>query len=414
MSPAPPRLVHVTTTDISLELLLGPQLRAFAAAGYEVIGASATGPFVAALEADGIAHVALRHATRAMAPGSDLAALAELRSLFRRLRPDVVHTHNPKPGLYGRVAASAARVPAVVNTVHGLYALPTDRWVKRSVVYGLERVASMFSNAELVQNPEDLRTLARIGVPDEKLRLLGNGVDLDRFDRRRFPPVAVGRLRRELGAGPSDLVCLLVGRLVADKGYREVFAAAAGLARQFPHLRVVVAGPADDDKADALGDAEIRRAETDAGIRFLGLRHDVDALYAAADIYVLASHREGFPRSAMEAAAMGLPIVATDIRGCRQVVQDGVTGLLVPVRDPVALGGAVGRLVGDVDLRRRMGMAAQSRARRDFDQQRVIDITLDTYRRLLAGERPDRPIGGGPIGGGSEPAPRPHGSRLAG
>ena len=109
-------LIHVTTADISLVLLLGPQLRAFRDAGYEVIGASAPGPFVAELESWGIEHRALDHATRAMAPHRDAAALAELYRLFRGLRPAIVHTHNPKPGVYGRLAARAARVPAIVNT----------------------------------------------------------------------------------------------------------------------------------------------------------------------------------------------------------------------------------------------------------------------------------------------------------
>ncbi|MDQ1515846.1 MAG: hypothetical protein QOE80_1676, partial [Actinomycetota bacterium] len=118
------RLLHVTTTDISLELLLGPQLRAFRDAGYEVHTASAAGPFVAGLTAVGIAHHPLRHTTRAFALGHDAAAPAELYRLFRRLRPDIVHTHNPKPGVYGRMAARAARVPLVVNTQHGLYAQP--------------------------------------------------------------------------------------------------------------------------------------------------------------------------------------------------------------------------------------------------------------------------------------------------
>src|SRR5207237_1447796 len=119
-----PRLVHVTTTDISLALLLGSQLEAFAAAGYEVMGVSAPGPFAPDLEARGIRHIALRHATRAFAPHRDLAALAELRTVLRALRPDILHTHNPKPGIYGRLAARAAGVPVVVNTVHGLYAQP--------------------------------------------------------------------------------------------------------------------------------------------------------------------------------------------------------------------------------------------------------------------------------------------------
>ena len=108
-------------------------------------------------------------------------ALVELWRLFRRLRPDIVHTHNPKPGLYGRVAARAAGVPGVVNTVHGLYASPEDRVSRRAVVYALERAASMCSGAELVQNPEDLQVLSRLGVPSDKLVLLGNGVDLQRF-----------------------------------------------------------------------------------------------------------------------------------------------------------------------------------------------------------------------------------------
>src|SRR4029077_11405471 len=123
------------------------------------------GPFVAGLTADGIVHHPLRHATRALAPGRALAAPAELFALFRRLRPDIVHTHNPKPGVYGRMAARAARVPLVVNTPHGLYAQPTARPARRLPVYALERVAAACSDVELVQNPEDLDTLARLRVP---------------------------------------------------------------------------------------------------------------------------------------------------------------------------------------------------------------------------------------------------------
>ncbi|MGZ4785922.1 MAG: glycosyltransferase, partial [Acidimicrobiales bacterium] len=117
-----PRVVHVTTTDMSLAWLLGPQLRAFADAGYDVVGVSAPGPYVAELEAGGIRHVPLRHATRSMAPHHDVLAFVELRRVLRGLQPDIVHTHNPKPGWYGRVAARSVGVPVVVNTVHGLYA----------------------------------------------------------------------------------------------------------------------------------------------------------------------------------------------------------------------------------------------------------------------------------------------------
>ncbi len=379
----PPVLVHVTTTDISLVHLLGPQLRAFASAGYRVYGVSAPGPYVAQLEEWGIPHVPLQHATRAMDPVRDVRALVELRRLFRRMAPDIVHTHNPKPGLYGRVAARAARVPVVVNTVHGLYALPEDRFRKRAVVYTLERVAAMCSNAELIQNPEDIETLSRLGVPRTKLRFLGNGVDLERFDPARVDARRRAEVRAELGVGADEILCGAVGRLVWEKGYREVFAAAERLQRDAPNVRVVVVGPTDTHKADALGAEDVDRARQ-TGVIFTGERSDVADLYAAMDMYVLASYREGFPRSAMEASAMGVPVIATNVRGCRQVVDDGRNGVLVPVRDASALAEAIIRLASEPDTRARMSEAARAKALVDFDERRVIDTTLDVYARLVS------------------------------
>ncbi|MDP9020453.1 MAG: glycosyltransferase family 4 protein [Actinomycetota bacterium] len=367
---------------MSLALLLGPQLEAFAEAGFEVLGISAPGPFVAQLREAGIAHRALAHATRSNAPAQDVLAMAELRSLFRHLQPDIVHTHNPKPGVYGRLAAKAAGVPSIVNTVHGLYALPEDRWQKRALIYGLERVAAMCSHAELVQNPEDVETLAQLGVPRAKLRLLGNGVDLDRFDRRRVDQRVRDETRRELGVGPDDVLCGAVGRLVWEKGYRELFTAASIVRRRHPHARFVVIGPLDPHKDDGLAQADLERAARDSGMVFLGMRDDMTELYAAMDLYILASHREGFPRSAMEAAAVGLPVIATDIRGCRQVVAEGDTGLLVAPRDATALATAISSLVDDADRRRSMGEAAVAKASREFDQEQVIATTLAVYDEL--------------------------------
>jgi glycosyltransferase involved in cell wall biosynthesis len=372
------RLLHVTTTDMSLELLLGPQLRAFRDAGYDVHTASASGPFVAGLAADGIVHHPLRHATRALAPGHDAAAPAELYRLFRRLRPDIVHTHNPKPGVYGRLAARAAGVPLVVNTQHGLYAQPTDRRARRAAVYSLERLAATCSDVELVQNRDDLATLARLGVPERKLRLLGNGVDLDRF--RPQPPGARKEIRAELGLTDDQVLVGAVGRLVWEKGYAELFVAARRLLARRADVAFVVAGPFDADKGDPLTPADVEAAEA-AGVRFLGLRADPERLYAAFDVYVLASHREGFPRSAMEAAASGLPVIATDIRGCREVVDHERTGLLVPVRDAAGLEAAMDRLASDDAARRRLGDAGAAKARAEFDQARVIARVLDAYAR---------------------------------
>jgi glycosyltransferase involved in cell wall biosynthesis len=378
----PPLLVHVTTTDISLALLLGPQLAAFAAAGYDVVGVSAPGPFVDAIERAGVRHIALRHATRSVSPLDDVRAAAELYRLLRRLRPDIVHTHNPKPGIYGRLGSRAAGVPVVVNTVHGLYATAEDSLARRVAVYGLERLAATCSDAELVQNAEDLATLAALRVPADRLHLLGNGIDLERFAHGPKAEWARRRVRTELGVGDSAVVVGAVGRLVWEKGYGELFAAAEQLRRRCPDVAVVVAGPSEPEKVDGIGPTALAAAQT-SGVRFVGYRDDVEDLYAAYDIYVLASHREGFPRSAMEAAAMGLPIVATDIRGCRQVVEHGVTGLLVPPRDSAALTDAIARLAADPGLRDSMGRLAVAKATLEFDQRRVIALTLAVYEDLI-------------------------------
>ena len=380
--PSRPRLVHLTTTDMSLDWLLGPQLRAFAEAGYEVIGMSAAGAHVANLRAMGIAHVDVPAFTRSSNPLQDVRAFGQLIRLLRQVRPDILHTHNPKPGVLGRIAGWLVRVPLVVNTQHGLYAQPSDRWQRRWPVYAAERIAAAFSDAELVQNPEDVATLVKVlRVPSKRVHLLGNGIDLTRFDPAATPAGTRDRLRRDWGIEEGEVVCATVGRLVREKGIAEILDAAHSLRVAGSSARFVIIGPSEPGKSDAVDESLIERARAD-GVVFTGQRTDMVECYSAMDVFVTASWREGFPRAAMEAAAMGLPTVATDIRGNRQVINDGLTGALVPVRDPAALARAIGALVDDAQLRSSQGRAAVARAATDFDQRRQIDITLAQYQAL--------------------------------
>lgn len=373
------RVAHLTTVDMSLRLLVFPQLEAVIAEGGTCYGISATGPWVPELEAAGVVHLPLDSSTRGMDVAADVRAARELYRHLKQHPVDVLHTHNPKPGIYGRIVGRLAGVPMVVNTVHGMYATEDDRLLKRIIVYVLEAIAARFSDAELAQNIEDVELMNRYRITVEsKMRLLGNGVDLDRFDPARVGTEARERLRAEWGVGEDTIVVGIVGRLVAEKGYPELFAAMEQLDDRYV---LVVAGPDDPSKADALPREMVRRAEAN-GVTMLGMRSDVDELYAAFDLFVLPSHREGFPRAAMEAAAMGLPIVATDIRGCRQVVTDDRNGYLVPVLDPDALAGAIRRLGDDADLRSRLGTGSFERSRSEFDENRVVDIVMDTYRRV--------------------------------
>jgi glycosyltransferase involved in cell wall biosynthesis len=369
----PRKIAHLTTVDLSLRYLLLAQIDACLAAGDDVVGISARGPDVPFLEARGLRFVELEGSTRSMDIGGDLRAARSLWRTLRRERPDVLHTHNPKPGLYGRVLGRLAGVPLVVHTTHGLYAAPDDPLPKRALVYGLEAVASRFSHVELVQSPEDLELMARWRIaPRRKLRLLGNGIDLDRF--RPASAAARADARAGLGLGEDDLVVGLVGRLVAGKGIPELIEAVAALG---PPFRLLLVGPHDPDKADALEPGPLDRARADGAV-LTGHREDVEGLYAAMDVFCLPSHREGFPRAAMEAAASGLPVVASDIRGCRQVVDPGTTGALVPVRDPAALAAAL-RSYADAESRAAAGRAGRAKAEAEFDEAAVVARVLATY-----------------------------------
>ena len=373
------KVAHLTTVDLSLRFLVFPQLDSITRAGGEAVGISAPGPWVEELEAAGVRHVALLSSTRGVNLVSDVRAAWQLWRILREEGFDVLHTHNPKPGLYGRVLGRLAGVPIVVNTVHGLYATPDDPWMKRFVVYALEAIASRFSDAELIQNLEDLELISRLHLsPRANVLLLGNGVDLVRFDPDRFDDLHRARIRRELGVGSDEILIGIVGRLVAEKGYPELFEAFAELDDRF---RLVCIGPHDPDKSDALTPELVASAEVD-GVMFLGMRDDVDELYPALDMFVLPSHREGFPRAAMEAAASGLPLVATDIRGCRQVVDDGVTGLLVPVGESRALAAAFRQLADNPQIRRGMGEAGRARALEHFDEAKVVERVLAAYQRV--------------------------------
>lgn len=401
----PVRVAHVTTVDLTLRFLLLGQLRRLREEGYQVVGISAPGPWTADLQAEGIPHIPWPGATRAWDPRADARAAAELLRILRRGRFDLVHTHNPKPGVLGRVVARAAGVPCVVNTVHGLYATPDDPLPRRAAVLSLEALASRFSDLELFQSEEDLRwALARGVVARGKAVYLGNGTDVRHFDPAAVSAQRLAALRRELGIDEGALVVGTVGRLVAEKGCRELFRAARAVRAAVPGVTFLVVGETDPDKPDAIGRGELAGLGPD--VRVTGWRPDVRDLLALMDVFVLASWREGVPRSAIEAAAMGRAMVLTDIRGCREVARHGREALLVPPRDPGSLARAITDLLRDPDRRRRLGEGARRRALERFDERRVEEVLLGSYEDLL---RRKGLLGGGsgvrrPEGGPAGPA----------
>ncbi|HEV8339856.1 MAG TPA: glycosyltransferase family 4 protein [bacterium] len=375
------RVAHVAAVDLTHRFLLASQLMALRREGFDVSAVSGPGPWAGDLEERGIRHYAVPSLNRSRNPAADLRAVVELVRLFRRERFAIVHTHMPKGGLLGRVAARIAGVPIIVHTVHGLYGIDPGSQLRRWFYLTLERGAARLSDYEFCQSREIFDLLTGIGIfHPERSAHLGNGVDLEHFDPTAVPAEEVARLRASLDIPEGVPVVGMVGRLAWDKGYGEFIAAATEVCRRRPEVAFLAVGPRDD--RDALPDEAIRTGEA-AGVRFLGLRMDMRELYRLMDLFILASYREGFPRSAIEAAAMGTPLILTDIPGCREVVTPGRNGLLIPPRRVEPLTEAILHLLDDAALRRRFGEESRRRAEAEFDERRVFARILDLYATLL-------------------------------
>jgi glycosyltransferase involved in cell wall biosynthesis len=378
------RIAHIAASDATLSQLLLNQLERFREAGFQVAGISARGPHAEALRRAEIEFFEIP-ITRRFGPLSDLKALVAMYKVLRREKFDIIHTHTPKGALLGQYAALLARVPIRVHTIHGLYFPGFMRSRQRWLYVLLERIALAFSHYNFSQNPEDIPVAIeeRI-VKRERLLQVGNGIALNRFDPKRFTASERRRVRAELGFDDHTLVVGMVGRLVAEKGYLDAFAAIGTVKAAIPESRFIFVG-GFEDKPDAISAGDLVDHQIDDVSQLLGHRDDVERFYLAMDVFMLPSHREGFPRSVMEAAAMAKPCVVTDVRGCRQTVDHEITGLLVPTRDPSALAAALIKLLRSPEERARMGAAGRQKALREFDETRIIDTIIDAYRRLLRG-----------------------------
>ena len=346
-----------------------PLMEAMAAAGHEVVGVCADGELVDKIRARGF-RVETVPLARRLSPLHHLRAIGPLRRLFRRERFDLVHVHTPVGAATGRVAAVAARVPRIVYTAHGFYFHEHMAAPKRAVFIGLEWLLGRFTETIFTQAQEDAATARRLGFCRD-VAAIGNGSDPEVYRPDDTGQSVRARVRADLGVAGDRIVAVMTGRLVAEKGYPELFAAMRDIDAELwvigERLTSDHAGSIDAQIEQVSGDPVLSRR-----IRFLGYRDDVPELLRAADIFVLPSHREGMPRSIIEAMLTGLPVVATDIRGSREEVVDGETGLLVPIGDAQSIAGAVNRLIADADRRKRLGAAGLERARALYDERVVV------------------------------------------
>jgi len=381
------KVAHVTTVGVSLYGLLINQMRSLREEGYEIVAISSPSSFAPAIEAVGFRHIAVP-ITRNITPVADLISLWRLWRVMRRERFAIVHTHTPKAGLLGQLAARLAGVPLVVNTVHGFYLHSGMNPVARRIYLLLEKLAATCSDRILSQNAEDIEIAVRERVcRREKIKFLGNGIDLTQFNPDAISAENVERLRAELRLRSSAPVVGFVGRLAAKrKGFADFLAAAQEISVRVPDCQFLVVGESDRGKADAMEASAAGAHGIAERCAFAGQRDysELPAFYKLMNVLVLPSIFEGLPRAVMEASAMGVPAVVTDVKGNREAVLDGYNGLIVPLGDLRALAAAVVRLLTDKELAAQMGVKGRAMALERFDEQAVFAIVKSEYRRLLS------------------------------
>jgi len=317
--------------------------------------------------------------SRALSPLADIQALWSIWRLLNKLHPRCVHTHTPKAAFIGQLAAFLAGVPLRINTVHGLYFV-NQVGMRRKIFRTLELLACRMAHRIICVSQEDVSYLTEeCGLPASRITTRPVGVDLQRFQTHPDSALVAMELRRKLDMPEKAVVVGIVARMVREKGFCELLDAVKLLRERGHNAYLLHVGELDNSRGDGLSLDSIETTGIAPFCRFVGSQQDVPRWLATMDIYCLPSYREGFPVSVMEAMAMELPCVVTNIRGCREAVRADIDGILVPPRDAQALADALEKLICSPELRKRMGAAAAERARTSFDRVKLDTATLDEY-----------------------------------
>lgn len=373
------KVIRITTVPLSLDILFRGQLKMLSAE-YEVVAVSSPGRELDEVaRREGVRTVAVPM-ERHISPIKDLVSLFRLIRLFRRERPWMVHSHTPKAGLLAMLAAWMCGVPVRIHTFTGLV-FPTSAGIKRRLLMTTDRLTC--ACATLV-NPEGKgvkRDLECYHITSKPLPIIGygnvSGIDLSFFNRTESVCQAAATIREE-----GSLTFCFIGRIVGDKGINELIRAFLRLYEQNTHVRLLLVGPFED-KLDPLLPSTKQTILSHSAIRFAGWQEDVRPFLAASDIFVFPSYREGFPNVVLQAGAMGLPCIVTDINGCNEIVQEGVNGLIIPPRDENSLYEAMYRLATHPEERESMALQARPMIANRYEQHDLWNKLKEIYQAQI-------------------------------
>lgn len=367
-----------------------PWVRLLKENGYEVFAIAPSGAWNKQIEAGGAKYVDWQLSRSGRNPISEIRSIFTLIQILRKIKPDIVQNFHTKPNIYVPIAAKFAGVRLSVSTVTGLGYTFVEKsgigsYLAKRLNLSMYALSNRLAHQVTFQNPDDLSLLRANGaLTKTKGQFItgGSGVDLDEYSPNTRDDSESQNLRRSLSINQDAFVVMFVGRLQTDKGLYE-FVEAARILKQRKNLVFIMVGAPDPGNKRTLSQSTLSRWESEKNVIFTGRREDVPKLMAMANIIVTPTfYREGLPRTLLEAAATGLPLIGTDTPGVREAISDGVNGTLIPIRDSTTLADAIEDLANDPAKCKRYGEASLKRANNEFDHRRVIGKYMTMYKEL--------------------------------
>ncbi|QKJ64457.1 glycosyltransferase family 4 protein [Flavobacterium sp. M31R6] len=378
------KLTRITTVPISLEKLLNNQLL-FMKDYYEVTAISSDKETLERVGKSQNVPVYVVEMTRKITPWQDLKALWQLYRYLKKEQPLIVHTHTPKAGTIGMIASKLAGVPHRLHTVAGLPLLETNGG-KRKLLNFVEKITYSCAS-KIYPNSKGLKNIIiQEGFcKPEKIKIIANGstngIDTQFFNPEKISNEVLFQLKKTLGINPDDFVFVYVGRLTGDKGINELVVAFQKIISEFNHAKLLLVGFFESE-LDPLHNDTLFEIKDNERVIFVPFQKDIRPYYAVSNVLVFPSYREGFPNAVLEAGAMGLPSIVTNINGCNEIIEDYKNGILIPPKDTVALFMAMKKVISDTNLRSYLHQNARPMVVSRFEQIVVWKALLDEYQKL--------------------------------
>lgn len=379
-----PKLIRTATVAMSLDYLLKGQL-AFLNKKYDVVAVSGADEHLEAVASREKVRTVSVPMQRPIKPWQDLISLWKLYRLFRSEKPHIVHSITPKAGLLSMTAAFFAGVPVRIHTFTGLI-FPSKTGILQQILIVMDKILCLFATHIYPEGQGVLQDLKKFGITNKKLSVLANGnvngIDVEYFDPKQLEPAKIVALKQELNIEVTDFVYIFVGRLVADKGIKELVAAFLKLESQVRGIKLLLVGRLEPE-LDPLDEHTIQAIHESNSIIELGFQKDVRKYFSIANALVFPSYREGFPNVVLQAGAMGLPTIATDISGCNEIIKPGYNGILVPVKNDVKLFDSMFQLVTNRVFCNELAFNSRSVIVEKYQQRLVWEAIAAEYNRIL-------------------------------